>query len=80
MKLGTILATDYDELQEFSESTPVKLEMQENDVLSLAFKVDSVNNPKGNVKYCIKKTYGHATVYISESSKRPTATHNSYQS
>ena len=50
--------------------------MQLEDTLHLAYHVDREVNRKGIVNVHLRKEYGSAIVYMSESTKRPSAASN----
>lgn len=51
MKLGNILASDIDEITQIEDGKSFPLDMQEEDVQYLAFKIDKDFNPKGAVRF-----------------------------
>lgn len=53
------------------ESAPKQLELTFGESFYLEYQIDREGNPKGSVKYMLKKSYGTAEIWISESVKRP---------
>ena len=77
-KLASVLATDEDAVPVLEGETPFELEPR--DVIHGEFQVDLERNPKGRVLIRLRRDYGQAVVYLSETTKRPSALNHSAQS
>lgn len=74
-----MLATDEDAVPVLEEGeTPFELEPR--DVIHGEFPVDLERNPKGRVLIRLKRDYGQAVLYLSETAKRPSALNHCAQS
>ena len=69
-----------DQIPEIADDKPCRLDMQTGDVQYLAYRVEKDKNPKGIVRYLVKKEYGSCGIYISETSMRPSPASGSYKS
>jgi hypothetical protein len=77
-KLASVLATDEDAVPILEEETPFELDPR--DVMHGEFPVDLERNPKGRVLIRLRRDYGQAVLYLSETAKRPSALNHSAQS
>ena len=72
LRLSNVLASksDYVPLVD-DDSPPSKLELAPGEAFFVEYQVERETNPKGAVRFALKKMFGQAQIWVSESLKRP---------
>jgi hypothetical protein len=72
LRLSNVLASKSDHVPLVDDERPAsKVELAPGEAFYLEYQVERETNPKGAVRFTLKKMFGQAEIWVSESLKRP---------
>jgi hypothetical protein len=72
LRLSNVLASKSDHVPQVDDdSPPSKVELAPGEAFYVEYQVERESNPKGAVRFTLKKMFGHAEIWVSESVRRP---------